>query len=402
MVLTLQVLCTVSLAWWFAQLVLLLGGARRMAKVASLSATPPGAWPKLSLVMPARNEAAVLDRALEIKLASSYPNLELVLVNDRSTDETGAIADRYAAKDPRLTVVHLTTLPPDWLGKLHAMAKGFEATTGDYVLFSDADVEIAPGVFERVIAECERRQLDFLAVFPAVRLSGLLMNLALGTMFRVLLLFSRPWAVRDPRSNAYMGVGAFNLVRRSALARTKGLEWLKLETGDDVALGWMMKRAGFRCDAILGGDEVALDFYPTFGAMVRAVEKNGGSAPFPALVGGIGVMTMVELGFFAGFALPAPWSWSAAGVLLIAPFVAFLSSRWLRYPAWSSPITWAGVLVLGVVMIRSAVLCLVRGGVRWRDTFYPIDTIAAGRRMFSAKRESVLLDPSSVDRDGAR
>ncbi len=393
MTLALQVVCAVSVAWWLAQLVLLLGGARRMAKVSTLSTTPPATWPKLSLVMPARNEAAVLERALATKLSASYPNLELVLVNDRSTDETGAIADRYAARDPRLKVVHLSTLPPDWLGKLHAMAKGFEATTGEYVLFSDADVEIAPGVFERVIAECERRRLDFLAVFPAVRLSGLLMNLALGTMFRVLLLFSRPWAVKDPRSSAYMGVGAFNLVRRSALLRTKGLEWLKLETGDDVALGWMLKRGGFRCDAILGGDEVALDFYPTFGAMVRAVEKNGGSAPFAALLGGIGVMTIVELGFFAGLALDAPWRWLAAAVLLVAPFVSLLSARWLRYPVWSSPITWAGVLVLGLVMIRSALLCLVRGGVRWRDTFYPIATIAAGRRMFSAKRESVLREP---------
>jgi cellulose synthase/poly-beta-1,6-N-acetylglucosamine synthase-like glycosyltransferase len=110
--LALAALCGLSLLWWTAQVVLFLVGHGRVRQVSQLEpVAPEGGWPRLSLVMPARDEAAHLEAALTLKLSSSYPNLELVLVNDRSTDETGAIAERLAAKDPRLKVVHLSTVP---------------------------------------------------------------------------------------------------------------------------------------------------------------------------------------------------------------------------------------------------------------------------------------------------
>jgi hypothetical protein len=170
------------------------------------------------------------------------------------------------------------------------------------------------------------------------------------------------------------------------------LEWLRLEAGDDVALGWMMKRAEFRCAAFLGAEMVALDFYPTFDAMMRSVEKNGGSAPFPALVGSVGAMTLLELGFLFGLGFEGPWWWFSSIPFVLAPVIAFGSARMMRYPAWSSPLAPSGILFLGFVMLRSAVLCLMRGGIRWRETFYPIATISKGRRLFTARRESVLRE----------
>jgi hypothetical protein len=333
--------------------------------------------------MPARDEARYLEAALMKKLAGSYPNLELVLVNDRSTDDTRAIAERLAAKDPRLKVVHVTELPEGWLGKLNAMARGFEACTGDFVLFSDADVHIEPGVLERVLSDAQRGGLDFVAIVPRMDLRGPVLQLALATMFRILMLFSRPWAVRDPASKVGMGVGAFNLVRRSALAKTKGLEWLKLETGDDVALGQMMKASGARCDVLLGHDQVHLEFYPTFGAMMRAVEKNGASAPAPLLLLGGGILLTAELGFFAGFALGGVWPWAAASVLVGSVPLALFVSRWLKTPAGPSVTPWLGAVPFVFVLVRSTLLAVMRGGIVWRGTFYSTKTIAAGRRYFA-------------------
>ncbi|MBL8922924.1 MAG: glycosyltransferase [Myxococcaceae bacterium] len=386
MTVALSIVCAVSLAWWAAQLVLFLVGGGRVRRLSALeSAMPDGGWPRLSLVMPARNEAAHLEAALSLKLASSYPNLELVLVNDRSTDDTGSIAERIAAKDARLKVVHLAELPEGWLGKLHAMAKGLEACTGEFVLFSDADVFIAPGVFEKVISTAQREALGFLCVFPRITPGGAVLRLAITTMFRVLTLFTRPWAVSDPRSSASIGVGAFNLVRRSALAKTKGLEWLKLETGDDVALGWMMKASGARCDIFFGGDDVHLEFYPSFGVMMRAVEKNGASAPAGLLVLGALILLVLEAGFFAGFAVGGAWAIAAAVILVGGPVLAWRVARWAGTPAGPAPITWLGVFPFSFVLVRSALLALVRGGVSWRGTFYPTKVIARGRRYFARR-----------------
>lgn len=375
----------VSVTWWVAQGLFFLRARTGVHPIGTLPLEARTAWPKLSLVMPARNEAAHLEAALASKIASTYPNLELVLVDDRSTDETGAIADRFATKDPRLKVVHLHELPPGWLGKVHAMAKGFDACTGEFVLFSDADIVIEPGTLERAVAEADRRQLDFLTIFPTMRLSGLLLTASLATMFRVLVLFTRPWAVRDPRSSAYMGVGAFNLVRRAALAKTKGLEWLRMETGDDVTLGWMMKRSGAACDVFLGGRDVHLEFYPTFGTMMRAVEKNGASAPFPALVAGSMAMVVGELGYTLGFALGGPFLVVASVIVVASALLNLTVGRWMGYPTWTSPIASLGVLPFSFVMVRSATLALVRGGVTWRGTFYPTKVVAESRRLFNTR-----------------
>lgn len=199
------------------------------------------------------------------------------------------------------------------------------------------------------------------------------------------MLFTRPWAVRDPKSSASIGVGAFNLVRRSALAKTKGLEWLKLETGDDVALGWMMKASGASCDILLGGDEVHLEFYPSYGVMMRAVEKNGASAPAGFLLLGAAMLVVLEAGFFAGFWLGGWWALGAAAALVGGPVLAWRVARWTGTPVGPTPITWLGTFPFSFVLARSALLALVRGGVRWRGTFYPTKVIAQGRRYFSRR-----------------
>jgi hypothetical protein len=187
--------------------------------------------------------------------------------------------------------------------------------------------------------------------------------------------------VRDPASSAFMGVGAFNLVRRAALDRTEGLEWLRLETGDDVALGAMLKRSGARWEVWLGGDEVRLEFYPSWRAMVRAVEKNGAGAPFLALAV---LVVVLELGFLGGLIVGGPWPAAALAGLVGSGLLAHAVARWLQVPSQASVIAAVGALPFALVMLRSATLALVRGGVRWRDTFYPLDVIAGGRRLFRA------------------
>src|SRR5262249_22566286 len=156
-------------------------------------------------------------------LRDDYPNLEILLVEDRSTDATPAIADRLASEDSRLHVLHVTDLPEGWLGKVHAMQRGREAASGDWILFSDADVHVTPGTMRRAIAYCQARNLDHLAVLPELWSSTFLLDTMLASFIRILCISCRIWAVEKPDTRAAGGVGAFNLIRATALDRAGGL-----------------------------------------------------------------------------------------------------------------------------------------------------------------------------------
>jgi len=119
-----------------------------------LDAVPPdppgGRWPRVSVVVPSRDEAEAIEAAAQSLLVQDYPELELIAVDDRSSDGTGAILDRLAAADRRLGVVHVDALPEDWLGKNHACHRGAERATGEWLLFTAGDVVFAPGALRRV------------------------------------------------------------------------------------------------------------------------------------------------------------------------------------------------------------------------------------------------------------
>jgi len=357
--------------------------------VRELAGPLPVRWPRVSVIMPARNEERTLEPALSSKLKETYPEIELILVNDRSTDATGAVANAFARTEPRLQVVHVDTLPEGWLGKVHAMQRGYERVSGEWVLFSDADIHLEPGVLERVVAYAEREQRDHVCILPTVTCSGPVLQATLSTFFRMLCVGARLWAVPDPRSSAAIGVGAFNLVRRAALARTPGLEWLKMEIGDDAALGVMLKRSGARQAVLNGRSVVSLEFYPSFQALTRALEKNGASIPFPTLLVGNLLLAGLECGFLAGFSsghlplvLLSAATWAVAGGATLG------LCRWLGFKPGSAWFPFLGALPLAWAMVRSGALALVRGGVVWRGTFYPTAVVRAGLRLGPGARSS--------------
>jgi hypothetical protein len=373
------VLVALSLLYWLG-----LGYAverSRRSAGAPPAAGPRSSWPRLSIVVPARDEAREIHAALRSKLACGYPALEVVFVDDRSTDGTGDVARRLAAEDPRLLVVRVDQLPTGWLGKVHAMQRGLEASTGELVLFSDADVVISPGFLEKVVASVESERLDHATVVPLVRARGPLLSPALAAFFRFITLSGRMWLVSDPRSSAAMGVGAFNLVRRASLSATPGLEWLRMEIADDVALALLLKRHGFRSRLFHAGPDVSLEFYPSYRALCRAVEKSGATMPLPLLVLAQSMLVVMEGGFLA-----AGLSWATAAGFALAAVVSFRSATWHGVPTWPMWFPAAGQALLGFAMVRSGVLATRRGGVRWRDTFYSTAEVRAGSRVMELFR----------------
>jgi hypothetical protein len=340
----------------------------------------PPRWPRVSLIITACNEADTLKEAMATRLADDYPELEIIVVDDRSSDGTAEIVDSLAG----IRAVHVRELPVGWLGKLNAMQRGLEAASGEWILFSDADVAFAPGTIRRAIARCEERADDFLAVVPDLLAKDLPLAIAFSAFLRSVAPGNQPRAVEDPKSRAAAGTGAFNLVRRTALDRTEGLAFIKLEPADDVALAQMVKRAGGRTSVVSGRELVEVAWYRSLGEMARGFEKSA-------------------FGVLGGYRLTQHLV--ACALLLFsctAPFLAMLHGGWVRPLGiavlaldvvtsiainrfWRASILGAlfqplGDLMLVLFMLRAGLVAVARGGILWRGTLYPLDQLRAGRR----------------------
>ena len=378
------ILALVAAAYWALTLSNCLRAVRGVPVLEKADPPQPLRWPKLTLVIAARNEAAEMEASLETRLREDYPDLELVVVDDRSTDETGAILDRIAARDRRVVPVHVTELPRGWLGKLHAMHQGLQRAGGEWILFTDADVHFQPGTLRKAVAYAEARGLDHVGALPTVWRSHPLMDSVTAFCLRQIFLGFRAWRVEDPDSSAAGGCGAFNLVRRSAYDRTPGFEWLKMEVGDDVALGQMIKSYGGKSTFLNGRRLLHLRFYESLRSMATNVEKGAGiGAVKPPFMLAISVVLLaLELLPFATALLPQP-PWARAVALAtcaVALGVSVGMNRWLAQPGWPALLLPGGAAVTSWMMARASVLAMSRGGIQWRGTFYPLDELHRGSR----------------------
>jgi hypothetical protein len=334
------------------------------------------AWPRVRLVAAARNEAPGLEAAVHSWLAIDYPALEIVLVNDRSTDQTGAIIERLARHAPRLTNLQVTHLPPGWLGKTHALALGAADATSDWLLFTDADVRFHPQALQRAIAYATQHGYDHVAGLPEGGGGGWWLRSVEALFALTFLLWVRPHRVADPRNTASVGVGAFNLVRTEAYRAIGGHERIALRPDDDLALGLVLKRHGYRQRLVDGAGLLVVSWYPTLRAMAQGLEKNV-FAGCDYRLERVGLVVLGLLGLFC-----APWVGmvlahvvarglfgAAAGISLV--MAGYAASRTLG--AWHVALgTPVSALILASIVIRAVALTLRRGGIVWRDSFYPL------------------------------
>jgi hypothetical protein len=361
-------------------------GWRNLARTRLLRDVDPSGverWPSVSVVMPARNEADRVGPAIASRLADDYPGLELVLVDDRSDDGTAEVARDAAAGDPRLRIVRVDELPAGWLGKVHALDAGVRVTRGEYLLFSDADVSVEPGAVARAVAACERDGIDCLAILPEYRSASVLVDATWTVFVRAILLAIDPARAENPRSRAALGSGAFTLVRRSTLERTPGIPHLRLESADDVALAGMLKAAGGRNVVMVGAGCVSVRMYDSAAGFVRGIEKNGSTSaarPVRSLAGFLG-FAAADLSPLLALAVGPPWSRAIGALACVVAWVPNVAVLKGTCRVWAPALLWPiGSLLFAFGTSRATVLALVRGGILWRGTFYPLAELTEGRR----------------------
>lgn len=341
----------------------------------------PGDPPLVSIIVPARDEAEAIEAALRRLLALDYPRFEVIAIDDRSRDETGAIMDRIAAGDSRCRVIHLTELPPGWLGKNHANMLGASEARGDYLLFTDGDVLFEPTILQRAMRFMRERQLDHLVLFPRALALGfwesLLMTqfvILFGMLTRYSLVRFR-WAKR-----AYVGVGAFNLMRREAYERIGTHERLRLEVADDLMLGKLVKVAGLRQDALDGSPLVSVQWQKGVTGIIRGLEKNAfAGVRYSAVLATLAILAQIFSAtgpFVLAITGPARLPFAILSALLILTFVGVAVRS--RYHAASVIFLPLGGLLFAWILARSTFVTLRDGGVTWRDTFYPLSELRRG------------------------
>jgi hypothetical protein len=360
-----------------------LPGSRRIRFLCDIPPRLPSPAPKVSVVVAARNEERNLRPALESLLRLDYPNLELILVDDRSEDATGAILDQLAAEHPRLRVLHLRELPPGWLGKNHALWVGCRQAAGELLLFTDADVVLAPQVLQRAVARLEAGAGDHLTLSPQVRMPTAFLNifgLAFGLIFAI---FTRPWRAADPNSPCHIGIGAFNLVRAAAYRQVGGHRTIALRPDDDLKLGKILKRSGYRQELLYGSGLVAVEWYASVSQLIQGLEKNafaGTDYRIGQALGGAVALLLTSVWPYAALLLTrgASW-WLALATVALINLLLLDSARRQGSSPWLALGFPLAAALFAYIIVRTTLLNLWQGGITWRGTFYSLEELRRNR-----------------------
>ena len=385
---------------WFSRIV---DAALGMPSVADVSRpqwdrnpVSPSGNPRVSIIVPARNEEETLEQALNTLLALDYDNYEVIAVNDRSTDRTGEIMERIAenphfSQESRETghlefrsfrVVHHCELPAGWLGKTHAMWTAAHHATGDWLLFTDADVLFKPDSLRRALVYAESVAADHVVLFPRMIMKrpGEYMMIA---FFQTMFMFGhRPWKVADPSTDDHMGVGAFNLVRRRVYDAVGTYERLRMEVLDDMKLGKVVKKAGFAQRNVFGGDLISIRWAKGAIGVVNNLTKNFFAVLsfqwWRTVISAFG-LAFLNFGPFLGFFLAQGWARVPYAVALGSIFAIYIGMSWRSaVPPYYFLLHPVSTTLFIYTLLRSMILTLWNDGIEWRGTKYPLEELRRG------------------------
>jgi glycosyltransferase involved in cell wall biosynthesis len=357
-------------------------GALRLPWLKDFSPLPDADCPRISIIFAARDEQEKLPAALATLAAIDYPHLEIIAVDDRSKDATSKILDDFAAQCPRLRVVHITDLPPLWLGKPHALQEGYEHSNGDWLLFTDADVRFRSDALRRVVALVRERRLDHLALLGDLDRSGFWDTVLLSFFGMGFQLATDPYQVNNPNSRCYVGVGAFQILKRTAYETVGTHRRLAMEVVDDMKLGKLVKFAGFRSAVGIAQDAVSVEWHTGLSNLVRGVEKNFfAGAGFSAAHAGLQIfallMTNVAPYFGLLFGHGSIRILAAVAVIIATCFHIGVDLVMRNSPLYALTLP-IGATIFAYMLLRSTIITLKQGGIIWRDTFYSLEDLRRG------------------------
>jgi chlorobactene glucosyltransferase len=358
------------------------GLLRLAANRPNLSDVAPSSGRLVSVIIPARNERDTIETVVRSALGSSYHPFELLVVNDRSTDQTGAIVARLAAEDPRARLIEGDPLPDGWYGKPWACLQGYRAARGEILLFTDADTRHEPELLARSVGALEQERADLVTVAPFQRCVTFWERVIMPQIWLLLGLRFHPARVnRARRERDVIANGQYILMPRSSYEAIGTHAAVRHEVAEDLALAQACFRAGRKLHFAFAERLMETRMYQGLEPLIEGWSKNvylGGRRSFPnqpALQALVPVMLGLAILFWlvppAALLLSAGGtSWGPAAALATALSALFwmLISYGMRIPVWYGPLYPLGAALALYIVVRST----WRGGrrVEWRGRVY--------------------------------
>lgn len=368
--------------YWILTAVLTYRGMARIPVLTQVTPFDGPKFPRVSILFAARDEAAKLPEALASLLALDYPNYEIIAVDDRSEDATLDILNNFAQRDTRLKVVHIAELPQGWLGKPHALEMAYRESAGEWLVFTDADVQFAPDLLRRALALIKQERSDHLTLLAGLDLRGFWEPTAVGYLGVCFALGVRPWQVSNPKSKVYMGVGAFQMIRRSTYEAIGTHRRLAMEVLDDMKLGKLVKQNGFRSGVAPSENFLRIRWQEGIGNVIKGMTKNM-FAGFDfniakTLLGVTGIFVISVLPILGIIFARGPAQIAAGVAAAVATvFEAQLMTQ-AKASRWFGVTHALGAMIVCYIILRSMVVTLGRGGVVWRGTVYALEELKRG------------------------
>jgi glycosyltransferase involved in cell wall biosynthesis len=337
------------------------------------------AAPTVSVIVPACNEEENLEAGLRSLAAQKHEQLEIIVVNDRSTDGTGEVIDRVRGEFPQIRRIDIEELPPGWLGKPHALQRGAEAATGDYLLFTDADVVLETTTICRAVAAMKQKNLDHLALVFKNSTSGGLLNAIVADIGAGLLWLIKPWRVQVKKSRFFVGVGAFNMVRADVYRTIGQHEQIRMQVIDDLFLGKLIKRGGYRQECMDGRGFVEVPWYLSVSELISGLMKNVFAFfnynLWYMLLGLLALGLVVVLPYWGALFYEGSVRWFFIGAIAVRVLgigVGLISSG-----VEKRALCWLLVtpFIVLYIIVRATMSAVVHGGISWRGSFYPLDRL---------------------------
>jgi len=354
-------------------------GVRQLRTLGDIDTHPLPTSPMVSVVVPACNEEDTIEPALRSLLALEYENIEILVVNDRSTDNTAGVLHVIQKEYPQLQILTISALPEGWLGKNNALHQGALAARGEYILFTDADILFARSTLARAIALMVSENLDHLSlVFKNIAQGALLAAMMVDAGGGLFFLF-KPWKVSDPKSKYFMGVGAFNLVRKAVYREIGGHTSIRMHPIDDILLGKIIKQKGFRQDCLTAYDFLTVHWYSSTRKMIHGLMKN-----IFALYDFRILYAMVAVAMIAILAILPLWgallgTGTLRSICLLVVCVRLLSTAYgtgVTGMSWKIlPFSFITPYINIYIIVKGVVKTIAGKGIEWRGTHYPLDKL---------------------------
>ena len=332
----------------------------------------PGRTPLLSAVVPARDEERTIERTVRALLAQTYPALEVIVVNDRSTDATEAILERVAADDPRLIVVHGEEPPEGWLGKPWALHQGTLRARGELLLFVDADVIYEPDTLTAAVVTMEERGLPMLSLMPHIEMHGFWEHIVMPNLGVFAFTFLPLWLGNRTRLSWFaVGGGPGNLVRRAEYDLAGGHSALKDAVVDDVGLARLFRRCGMRTEVVIANKFVSVRMYHGLREIVRGFTKNAFAVLGRSYAAALVFLVLAVLFHLLPYALLLTGDALAIAIVALITLTRVILFTVLGYRLDNA--VFGHPLMIGtwcVILLRSMWLTGVRRQLHWRGRTY--------------------------------